>query len=200
MVVPGSVQYTEIVKLERRRRIAVMRAASASGGNVSGSRSSSSSAASCSSSRCVRRRPPLPGTTQALLELLACGVPCADGACMRILQRSVCMDAGLAVWSTVKHPESWYGTGEWTVLLHTLFDHRQNILRAATPNLGSHPPCGRHPTHARARRASARRCASTWKDNAINVGKLMRYELVKELQHAVADDVEVECTGDPAQS
>lgn len=38
MVVPGSVQYTEIVKLERRRRIAVMRAASASGGNVSGTK------------------------------------------------------------------------------------------------------------------------------------------------------------------
>ena len=38
----------------------------------------------------------------------------------------------------------------------------------------------------------------TWKDNAINVGKLMRYELVKELQHA-GPDVEVECTGDPTE-
>ena len=38
----------------------------------------------------------------------------------------------------------------------------------------------------------------TWKDNAINVGKLMRYELVKELQSA-GPDVEVECTGDPTE-
>ena len=38
----------------------------------------------------------------------------------------------------------------------------------------------------------------TWKDNAVNVGKLMRYELVKELQDA-GPDVEVECTGDPTE-
>lgn len=38
----------------------------------------------------------------------------------------------------------------------------------------------------------------TWKDNAVNVGKLMRYELVKELQDA-GSDVEVECTGDPTE-
>ena len=38
VVVPGSVQFTEIVKLERRRRIAVKRSASASGGNISGTK------------------------------------------------------------------------------------------------------------------------------------------------------------------
>ena len=38
MVVPGSVQFNDIVKLERRRRISVKRAAVASGGNLSGSK------------------------------------------------------------------------------------------------------------------------------------------------------------------
>ena len=38
VVVPGSVQFTEIVKLERRRRIAVKRTAGASGGNLSGTK------------------------------------------------------------------------------------------------------------------------------------------------------------------
>jgi hypothetical protein len=37
-----------------------------------------------------------------------------------------------------------------------------------------------------------------WKASAVNVGKLMRYEVVKELQ-AAGDDVHVECTGDPAE-
>ena len=37
-----------------------------------------------------------------------------------------------------------------------------------------------------------------WKDSAVNVGKLMRYELVRELQDA-GPDVEVECTGEPAE-
>lgn len=38
VVVPGSVQFNDIVKLERRRRISVKRAAVASGGNLSGSK------------------------------------------------------------------------------------------------------------------------------------------------------------------
>ncbi len=38
VVVPGSVQFNDIVKLERRRRIAGKRAAVASGGNVSGTK------------------------------------------------------------------------------------------------------------------------------------------------------------------
>lgn len=37
-----------------------------------------------------------------------------------------------------------------------------------------------------------------WKESAVNVGKLMRYEVVKELQD-VGPDVHVECTGDPAE-
>ncbi|KAK9834881.1 hypothetical protein WJX81_006129 [Elliptochloris bilobata] len=96
VVVPGSVQFTEIVKLERRRRIAVKRSASAGGGNVSGPK--------------------------------------------QLFERSKLL----------------------------FFKGKCTPLRFE------------------------------WKESAINVGKLMRYELVKELQE-VGPEVDVECTGDPAE-
>ena len=163
---PGSVQYTEIVKLERRRRIAVMRAANASGGNVGG--------------------------TKQLFErskLLFFKV----GAQSQAWQTACRICASV----TRVHKPS-LALVAWTKLC-CIVAPRQLILTVGC-NVLTQPPGTRQSPRA-GRWPAQGKCTPlrfTWKDNAVNVGKLMRYELVKELQDA-GPDVEVECTGDPTE-
>ena len=143
VVVPGSVQFNDIVKLERRRRISVKRAAVASGGNLSGSK--------------------------------------------QLFERSTLL---------------FFKAGH-TQLLTRLLLKVSDYPSARSGRHRRQPMCRTRPVsppqrYARRVQGKCTPLRFDWKESAVNVGKLMRYEVVKELQD-VGPDVHVECTGDPAE-